>query len=178
MMEKIRDTFRIRWYNLSSFVFRLKIEGFLDQIEDGITVYGMINKSTRVKKYVDDNYPFPRISKSLNKYKIFIPSVWGNLSKDFIGGSYSNICIAKPKDVCTESYVESGNFDNFNDAKKHAKYFMSKFLRALLVIDKTSIIIKNSKEHKDFVFNIENIKKFIERSTELILAQLKELNIN
>ena len=46
------------------------------------------------------------------------------------------------------------------------------------IIDKTSIIIKNSKEHKDFVFNIENIKKFIERSTELILAQLKELNIN
>ena len=46
------------------------------------------------------------------------------------------------------------------------------------IVDKASIIIKNSKEHKDFVFNIENIKKFIERSTELILAQLKELNID
>ena len=46
------------------------------------------------------------------------------------------------------------------------------------IVDKTSIIIKNSKEHKDFVFNIDNIKKFIERSTELILAQLKELNID
>ena len=46
------------------------------------------------------------------------------------------------------------------------------------IVDKTSIIIKNSKEHKDFVFNIENIKKFIERSTELILVQLKELNID
>ena len=46
------------------------------------------------------------------------------------------------------------------------------------IVDKTSIIIKNSKEQKDFVFNIENIKKFIERSTELILAQLKELNID
>ena len=43
------------------------------------------------------------------------------------------------------------------------------------IVDKTSIIIENTKEHKDFVFNIENIKKFIERSTELILAQLKEL---
>ena len=46
------------------------------------------------------------------------------------------------------------------------------------IVDKTSIIIKNSKEHKDYVFNIENIKKFIERSTELILVQLKELNID
>ena len=45
------------------------------------------------------------------------------------------------------------------------------------IVDKTSIIIQNSKEHKDLVFNIENIKKIIERSTELILAQLKELNI-
>ena len=46
-----------------------------------------------------------------------------------------------------------------------------------IIIDKASVIIKNSKEHKDFVFNIENIKKFIERSTELILANLKELNV-
>ena len=46
------------------------------------------------------------------------------------------------------------------------------------IVDKASIIIKNSKEHKDFVFNIENIKKFIERSTELILVKLKELNID
>lgn len=45
------------------------------------------------------------------------------------------------------------------------------------IIDKTAIIIENSKEYKDFVFNIENIKKFINTSTELILAQLKELNI-
>lgn len=45
------------------------------------------------------------------------------------------------------------------------------------IIEKTAIIIENSKEYKDFVFNIENIKKFINTSTELILAQLKELNI-
>ena len=45
------------------------------------------------------------------------------------------------------------------------------------IIDKTAQIIENSKEHKDFIFNIKNIKKFIEISTELTLAQLKELNI-
>ena len=46
-----------------------------------------------------------------------------------------------------------------------------------IIIDKTSLIIENTKEHKDFIFNIKNIEKFIETSVELILAQLKELNI-
>ena len=49
--------------------------------------------------------------------------------------------------------------------------------RIKTIIDKASVIIENSKEHKDFVFNIENIKKFIDTSTELILAELKKLNI-
>lgn len=49
--------------------------------------------------------------------------------------------------------------------------------RIQLIIDKMSIIIENSKINKDFVFNIENAKKFIETSVELIIANLKELNI-
>jgi len=46
-----------------------------------------------------------------------------------------------------------------------------------LIIDKMSTIIENSKVHKDFIFDIENIKKFISISVELILAELKELEI-
>ena len=46
-----------------------------------------------------------------------------------------------------------------------------------IIIDKASIIIENSKVNKDFVFNIENIKKFIETSTIFILEKIKELNI-
>lgn len=44
-----------------------------------------------------------------------------------------------------------------------------------LIIDKTSIIISNSKQRKELVFNIENIKKFIETSVMLILEKLKEI---
>jgi hypothetical protein len=46
-----------------------------------------------------------------------------------------------------------------------------------IIIDQASIIIENTKLHKDFVFDIENIKKFVETSTKFILGNLEELGI-
>ena len=46
-----------------------------------------------------------------------------------------------------------------------------------IIIDKMSIIIKNSKVQKDFVFDIDNVKQFIDMSIELISAKLSELKI-
>ncbi|MBR4230535.1 MAG: zinc dependent phospholipase C family protein [Bacilli bacterium] len=46
-----------------------------------------------------------------------------------------------------------------------------------IIIDKTALIITKSKEHKDFLFNMTNIKNFINLSVELTMAKLKELNI-
>lgn len=46
-----------------------------------------------------------------------------------------------------------------------------------LIVDKAGEIVENTKEHKDFVFNLDNINKFIETSVDIILGNLKELNI-
>lgn len=46
-----------------------------------------------------------------------------------------------------------------------------------LLIEKSIEIIDNSKKKKDLIFNIENIKKFVETSTILTIAKLKELNV-
>lgn len=46
-----------------------------------------------------------------------------------------------------------------------------------LIINKMSIIIENSKINKDMIFNMDNVNKFIETSTNLILEKLNELNI-
>ena len=46
-----------------------------------------------------------------------------------------------------------------------------------LIIDKSAEIIEKSKVNKDLIFDIKNIKKFIETSTELTIANLKELGI-
>ena len=46
-----------------------------------------------------------------------------------------------------------------------------------VLIDKISLIIKNTRTHKDFIFDIDNVKKFVETSVDLILAKLKELGL-
>ena len=38
-----------------------------------------------------------------------------------------------------------------------------------------AVIIENSKEHKNFIFNIDNIKPFIDFSVKLILSKIKEI---
>lgn len=46
-----------------------------------------------------------------------------------------------------------------------------------LIINKAGEIIENAKVHKDMVFDMNNINQFIKTSTEMILGELKELNI-
>lgn len=45
------------------------------------------------------------------------------------------------------------------------------------LIDKTSLIIENAKTNKEYVFDISNIKQFIDISTKLILAKIEEMGI-
>lgn len=44
-----------------------------------------------------------------------------------------------------------------------------------LLLSQMGIIIENSKEKKDYIFNIENVEKFIATSVELILEKITEL---
>ena len=46
-----------------------------------------------------------------------------------------------------------------------------------IIINKVEKIIEESKERKELVFNIDNIKKFINLSVTLIFAKIKELNL-
>lgn len=45
-----------------------------------------------------------------------------------------------------------------------------------IIVNQMAIIIQNSRKNKDFIFNIENVKSFIELSTNLILAKIIEIN--
>lgn len=46
-----------------------------------------------------------------------------------------------------------------------------------IIVDKVREIYDNSKLHKDYVFNMENIENFIDISLELIEANLKEIGV-
>lgn len=47
-----------------------------------------------------------------------------------------------------------------------------------LLINETSFIIENARRKKEYLFDIEDIKKFISTSSELILAYINENNLN
>lgn len=96
-------------------------------------------RSGRIVKYLPYNYPLPSISKALYKFKVFVPYAWGNWDESTgLGGAYSDIIIASPGVATTETWLESGVFETHSEARKHAKYLMTRFLRALLYVNKFS----------------------------------------
>lgn len=89
--------------------------------------------------YASRNYIFTKQTGHLSKYKVFVPYAWGNMSENVgLGGAFADIIVAKPYEACTETYLESGNFEDIDTAKKHAKYLMTRFARGLLYMNKTS----------------------------------------
>jgi hypothetical protein len=54
-----------------------------------------------------------------------------------LGGSFSNIIIAKPGEICTQTYNVTGCFKEKKEAIFHAKYLMTRFARALLYANKS-----------------------------------------
>ncbi len=115
--------------------------------------------------YNEDNNMIPKIDGSIVKCN-------GNMLSIYIYNDYTNMNIKLLDEYNMDLsifYEDTPYLENIIDE------IPMENIRT--IIDKTAIIIENSKEYKDFVFNIENIKKFINTSTELILAQLKELNI-
>ena len=100
-----------------------------------IKLYGLSGKIY----YLGKDYPIPRKTKAFNKFKVFVPYAWGNMSENTgLGGAYSDVIIAKPYEIVTETYQEQGPFAIIADAKKHAKFLMTKFARALLYLNKHS----------------------------------------
>ena len=106
-----------------------------------ITVYGSFGQI----KYIPYSYSIPKKTLAFDKYKVLVGSAWGNMSESAgLGGAYANVIVAKPYEICTETYQESGCFEDLETAKKHAKYLMTKFARAALYVNKISQMSTNA----------------------------------
>lgn len=104
--------------------------------DDDILIYG--NHGVR---YIDKMYELPingKINDHKNKYKVFYSQGWGGMNGEYLGGTYADIIIGYPNEICTETYIETGKFDNLELARCHAKYLMTKFARCLLMDNKIS----------------------------------------
>lgn len=102
--------------------------------DDDMVLYG----DRRKKYYIAKDYPLPRTSVAFDKYKVLYTYAWGGMDGKYLGGSYSDIIIAEPFEICTETYQEQGAYSTKDEARKHAKYILTKFARALLYVNKHS----------------------------------------
>ncbi len=106
--------------------------------KNDVRLFGLFDDITRGYKFIPRK-DLPKISSNIDSWKLFVPKAWGNMSESIgLGGSYANICVARPSDVCSETFIEFGPFKSQDEAYRMAKYFMTKFFRALLYLAKTS----------------------------------------
>ena len=103
--------------------------------DDDVKILGLYNRKLS-SRYIPKNYPLPRKSEWMGKYRVLICKAWGNFSDSYLGGAYADIIIVSPNEICAENYLESGYFDDLETATKHAKYLMTCFCRALLYRNK------------------------------------------
>lgn len=108
------------------------------QKPDDVRLFGLFTDGSRGYRYIS-RASLPKASNNIDQYKLFVPKAWGNMAANIgLGGSYSSICVASPGDVCSETFIEFGPFASRDEAIKAAKYFMTKFFRALLFLAKDS----------------------------------------
>jgi hypothetical protein len=135
--------------------------------DDDLKVLGLYNRKLSYR-YVPKDYPFSKKTDCIDKYKVFVPYAWGNMSETAgLGGAYANIIIASPSEICTEVFQESGQFEDVETAAKHAKYMMTKFFRALLFMNKHS-------QHSTTAYGAVPIQDFSEDWWDKSIAEIDD----
>lgn len=99
----------------------------------GYKVFGLDNSYQRTWKYIPKDYPLPKISPCLLKYKVFIAEAYGS---GVLGEVPSAPVLSKPGELCTETFLEIGPFDKEKEASNVIQYIKTKFFRCFVSIRK------------------------------------------
>lgn len=100
--------------------------------EGDITIIGLDEKLHRVKRYVPSTYPVPQ-KELLDQIKIFAPRNYGSGK---MGDMPSNLEFAGPNEICTETFVQIGPFNNMDEAHNCEAYMRTKLFTVLVGIRK------------------------------------------
>ena len=100
-------------------------------IKGGYEVLGLINLK-RMWMYIPKDYPLPK-KDGLLGYKVLITRNYGNGD---IGECPAQPIVAKPGQLCTETFIQIGDFSTEMEARNLLKYIKTKFFRALVAIVK------------------------------------------
>lgn len=150
--------------------------GFVSSIVSGVSPFGIETK-VRGEKQKDENNNITLHSSSgityinsvskgkewLNCYKVMISQTSsehaGEPSKNGkFGVISSSLKALEPNEVCTQSYLTIGKFDNMKKTENCCKYFKTKFVRFLILQTLTSIHLTKS------VFRFVPLQDFTENS--------------
>lgn len=138
------------------------------KIPGGYELFGLGEKMERRWKYMPKNYPIPKKSPCLNKYKVFIAEAYGCGA---IGEVPSTPVLSTPGQLCTETFLEIGPFEVPAEADNVIKYIKTKFFRTLVGIQKQTqhttqkayrfVPLQNFTENSDIKWNepIDSIDK-------------------
>ena len=179
--------------DISKFLGESKLEShFLDTLENNNNIPNIDRFLDKYKKNLADDFVmgyFIHLYTDYLWFKYFITGFYENDHVTKLDGSVfkcsnSTLCLYIYNDYTNMNSKLLDEYDmdlsifyneppEFEDIIKEIP--MDKIS---LIIDKASIIIENSKVRKDLVFDIEDIKKFIETSTDLILGKIEELTSN
>ena len=100
-------------------------------------IFGVCGKkggAKRVIGYVNSNSA--KENNSIDKYKLFFSKAYMTTST-----VPPEIIIGEPSDLCTETFLQIGEFDDYNYAKNCLSYIKCKFFRALLFYNRHSLNI-------------------------------------
>lgn len=108
-------------------------------LENGFAILGLGEKGRRTIKYLPHDYPIPKVSPCLNKYKVFISEAngaAGQIGNPIPARIIGRPEVAKPNTLCTETFLEIGPFKSSVEAENLCKYIKTKFFRCLVGIQK------------------------------------------
>ena len=149
------------------------IESFLNKYKNSLTddfVMGyfihLYTDSLWFKYFVTEFYDKPMITKLDGT----VVKCSGNMLSLYVYNDYTNLNI---------KLIDRYNMDLkifYNQLPKLSNIIEEIPMDKMgLLLSQMGIIIENSKEKKDYIFNIENVEKFITTSVELILGKITEL---
>lgn len=130
---------------------------FENKIEDTYKIYGVKGKkggAKRVHGYIKEHCIQKNLETAKN-YKLFFSKAYMTTST-----IPPEIIIGEPKTVCTETFLQIGNFSLKNNAENCLKYIKTKFFRALLFFNRHSLNISKDS------FNLIPIQDFNEEWTD------------
>ena len=112
--------------------------------EDDYLVHGLL-KGKRIIRYIP-NFELKKNSKGAKAYKVFLPRANGSGT---FGEVFSTPMIGTPMMICTDTFLQVGEFNNLTEANNLFKYVKTKYFRAMVGIKKTAVF--NYKDCFEFV---------------------------